>query len=127
MGVSQLLFSESFSPLQTALRVLLTVISAGGRPDRSLSVTLVRQSQSLAACPRFYLPPPLLLLLLLWSLCASLPLAQLALGALTAVSWALFIWRRWFDSGTSPAPSSPLIRGHEKPIEVTTSALARGD
>ena len=54
--------ASNFLPLQTALLVVLTVISAGGRLDRSASVTLVRQSQSLAPLPLFYFLPPFLLL-----------------------------------------------------------------
>lgn len=40
--------ASNFLPLQTALLVMLTVISAGGRLDRSASVTLVRQEQCLS-------------------------------------------------------------------------------
>lgn len=53
--------ASNFLPLQTALLVVLTVISAGGRLDRSASVTLVRQKQSLAPLPLFYFLPPFLL------------------------------------------------------------------
>lgn len=52
--------ASNFLPLQTALLVVLTVISAGGRLDRSASVTLVRQWQSLAPLPPFYFLLPFL-------------------------------------------------------------------
>lgn len=89
-----------FSP-SNGRRGVLTVISAAGRPDRSASVTLVRQSHSLAARPPF-------LFLLLWRRPASSRLAWRVIG------WLFLRDGLGFDS----APPLSLIGGREKPMEI---------